>query len=107
MRHDQRDEFGWRSQNSRTLDSSGKELEPEKAVPLQGQQIRQFANRRKSAAAEQLDRLATAPFREVEFNGLRRTRQVGDAQDDLVSVSADVRNHLAICRVEKLQCAAA
>ena len=105
-RHHQGQEFGWyRLQTGAFL--CGEQIEPKEAVRLQGQQIGQFAHARKHAAPEKLDRLAAAELRQIEFDRLRRARQIGDAEDDLVIEGAQIGDDLAVRRIEKPQCAAA
>src|SRR5262245_46668540 len=107
MRHYQSEEFGRRGSRTRRFAIGLQQLEPEKAVTLQRQQVRQFAYWRKAAAPEQLDRLAAAPVRKVELDRLRRAREIGDAQDDFVAMAAQIGDDLAIGRIKEVQSAAA
>ncbi len=83
------------------------EHEPVKAVARQRQEIGQIPDRRERAAPEQLDRDAALEAAEVELDRLRRAREVGNAQDAVALVLAQVGQDLAVARVEQPQAAAA
>ncbi len=103
MRHHQREKFGRRRSQVRGLGGGGQELEPVKAVALQSEEVRQFANRRKDAAPKEFDRLAAAPLGQIEFDRLRSARQIGHAKDDFVAISAYIGDNLAVRRIEEPQ----
>src|SRR5262249_39292253 len=102
-RHYQCQKFGRGRLLCETLLRGGQQVEPKEAVRLQSQQIGQFTDGRKDAAPEKLDRLAAAKLREVEFHRLWRTRQVGDAENDLVIEDTQIGDDLAVRGVEKAQ----
>ena len=83
------------------------ELEPVEAVRRERDHVGQFADCRKTRAAEHFQRDALFPGRQVELGRLRRTRQVGDAENDLALVLADIGEHRAIGRADEGHRAAA
>src|ERR1044072_6876860 len=56
------------------------DLEPVEAARRERQQVRELADLREPRAAEHLDRAAALGGRQVELDGLRRAREVVDAQ---------------------------
>jgi hypothetical protein len=105
-RHHQGDEFRRCGGSARRFLGRREQVEPEEAVGLQRQQIGQLADARKAASGQQLDRPAAAKLGKVEFDRLRRARQVGDAEDDLVVEAPQIGDDLAVRRIEKAQAAA-
>ena len=83
------------------------ELEPEEAVGRQRDDERRVADALEARLAEHLERHAAAPGGEVELGRLRRARQVGDAQDDLVAELAQIDQHGAVGRADEGERAAA
>ena len=81
----------------------GRQREPIEAVGRKGEQIGELADRRKQRAAAQLDRNAAGKFRKIQLDGLRRARDIGDAKDDVVIEVAQIRQNLAVLRVEETQ----
>ena len=106
-RHHQGQEFCRGRLQTGAFLCGGEQVEPKEAIRLQGQQIRQFAHEWKGAAPKKLDRLAAAELRQIEFDRLRRAREIGDAEDDLVIEDAEIGDDLTVRRVEKPQRAAA
>ena len=90
----------------RHLDVGG-QAEAVVAVTLQRQQVGQFADGRECSAAEQFHRHARLELREIQFDRLRRAREVDDAEDLLVFPFAHEGEDLAVARLEELQGAAA
>ncbi len=83
------------------------EAKPIEAVSRESQKIRQLADRWKRRAAQELDRHGALVIREVDFDRLRRARQVHDAQDGVVAVLAQIHQYFAVARTDELQGAAA
>ena len=81
------------------------ELEPVKAVWRQREQVRQLSDARESRAAQKLDGRASGEFIQFQFDGLCGTRDVDHAEDGVVLVFAQVRQHFAVLRQEKPQTA--
>ena len=81
--------------------------EPEEAVGRERDHVGPVADARERAAAEHLLRNAALPRAEIDLGGLRRARQVGDAQDGLVLVLPHIDQHRAVGRADEGQRAAA
>ena len=77
------------------------EQEPEEAVGRKRDDVGAFADAREGAAAEHFDRHAALPRAEIDLGGLRRPRQVGDAQDRLVLVFTHVGEHGPVDRADE------
>ena len=106
-REHEREELGLRTRPEALLARGRRgQLEPIEAVGRQRQEIGQVADRREGGAAGHLDERRAIEFREVELNGLRRARHVGDAQDALAVILAEIREHLAVGRIQEAQGAA-
>src|SRR5438132_35022 len=81
--------------------------EPVEGVGAEGQEVRRLADDRHLVAAEELHRHQALPLAEVQLNRLQEPRKVGDAQDLLRLVAADVPEHLAVLGPQQLERAAA
>src|SRR6188472_2733406 len=57
------------------------QLEPEEPARREGEQVRQLADPREAAAAVELHRVAALVLGQVQLDGLRRARDVVDAED--------------------------
>ncbi len=79
------------------------ELEPVEAVPGQRQQVRQIPDRRKRGPAHELDGYEALVGAEIELDGLRGTLEVRDAEQDLLLVTADIRDDLAVPGPQELE----
>src|SRR5438270_392628 len=81
--------------------------EPVEGVGAEGQEVRRLADDRHLVAAEELHRHQALPLAEVQLDRLQEPRKVGDAQDLLRLVAADVREPLAVLGPQQLERAAA
>ena len=72
-----------------------------------GQEVRVVTDDRHLVAAEELDRHEALPLAEVELNRLQEPREVGDAQDFLGFVLADVSQHFPVLRTQQFERASA
>ena len=88
------------------LDIDG-QLEPIEAVRGEGQQIGQIADGGKRRPAEHFHRHSALERRQIEFDRLGRARQIGDAQDAVIAVLAQIGEDLAIAGLQKAPRAAA
>ena len=79
----------------------GGEAEPVERVRRQREEVRQVADRRKRRAAHELHGDAALEAPQVELDRLRRAREVGDAQDRFVRILAQVREDLAVARIQE------
>src|SRR4029079_10178395 len=75
------------------------------SVRADGQQIRQVADHRKAGLGEQLDRRATAELLQIEFDELRRARQVEDAQQHLFAAASQKDEDPRVVRQQELEVA--
>ena len=83
------------------------QLEPVEPVGRQRQQIRQLPDRREGRGTRQFDQHPAGEPGQVQFNGLRGPRQVGDAQDRVARVLAQIGQNAPVARVQEAQRAAA
>src|SRR6516164_7446244 len=79
------------------------EQEPKESVGPKRHKVGTLADQRKVRSAEQFERRAAAPGGQVDLGGLRRARQIGDAQHDFIFVLPHVDKHGAVCRADKGQ----
>ena len=80
--------------------------EPVKAVRRQSQQVGQLTDRRKQRTGVELDGDTPGKWRQIELHRLRTTRDIGDAENGLARVFAQIRQNLAIFRIEERKRAA-
>ena len=84
------------------IDLVGREqLQPEEFATRQRDRVWLFADRRKRATAEHLDRHKAGPLAEVELGRLRGLAQIDDAQQDLGIMPAQIGQHLLVGRGEE------
>ncbi len=107
QRHHQRLELGHRPRHHRRGFVALLQFEPVEAVRRQRDHVGQFADHREARAAEHFQRNAALPGGEVELGRLRRSRQIGDAQNDLVLILAHIAQHRAVFRPDERHGAAA
>src|SRR5262249_21392215 len=80
---------------------------PEESIGPSGHKVATLADGRKVRSAQQFERHATTPGGQVDLGGLRRARQIGDAEHDFVFVLPHVDKDRAVCRTDKCQRSAA
>src|SRR5215470_11843760 len=78
------------------------QAEPVEAVRAQAQEVGRGADGRERRAAEHLDRRGPGEGAQVELDRLRRRREVGDDQERLAGVPAQVGEHLRVARPQEL-----
>jgi hypothetical protein len=104
--HEIRQRFGRRLAPCRTASAFAKK-EPQEAVWRKSQQIGQLSDRGEHGVRRHLDRHRAVEFGQIEFDGLRRARQVRDAQDGrLAGQLAQIREDLAVARLQEADRAA-
>ena len=81
------------------------EHEPIEPVGRQRQHVGKLADRRKRGVPGQFDGDRTGVLAQVELHGLRRAREIEDAEQRLAVMLAKKRQHLAIVRIEEFQAA--
>src|SRR5262249_57135236 len=79
------------------------EQEPKESVGSERHEVGTIADRRKVRSAEQFKRHEATPGGKVDLGGLRRARQIGDAEHDFIVVLSYVDQHGAVCRADKGQ----
>ena len=107
QRHHQRFELGHGPLHHRRRFVALLQFEPVEAVRRQRDHVGQFADRREAGTAEHFQRDAVLEGGKIEFGRLRRSRQVGDAQDDFALVLAHIAQHRAVLRADERHGAAA
>ena len=107
MRDHQRFEFRRHARGLDRLAGRLDQLEPEKPVGCQRDHIGLITNRWKVLAPEHFAGDAAAPWRQIDFGGLRRARQVGNAQQHFVFVLPREDKDGSVGRPDEIERAAA
>ncbi len=107
QRHHKRFELGHGALHHRRRFVALLQFEPVEAVGRQRDHVGQFADRREAGTAEHFQRDTVLEGGKIEFGRLRRSRQVGHAQDDFALVLAHIAQHRSVFRADERHGAAA
>jgi hypothetical protein len=83
------------------------QLEPVEAVRIQAELVWSGSENRKFGVTEHLDRSHSRKRGQVQFNRLRKSRQVRHAKDLVVLVASQVRQNFPVPGLEEFDGAAA
>src|SRR5437899_9896439 len=78
------------------------DFEPVEAIRSESEKVRCRPDRRELRVAQHLDGHQTCEGTEIELDWLHGARQIHGAENDIIAVSANVREHLLVGRLEKL-----